>query len=148
MQMLIVRVRGTPMRKRALTLIEVLVSVVILALVMAGMTNLFISGKRYVLHSRARMTGGELGKFFLDPLQMAVRQDTWINPNNPLANGIWYCDDIPAHAGQQHPNCPLLANRTLNAIPYNAQYTINRDSPIANMNRVRVDIVWSESSPQ
>jgi Tfp pilus assembly protein PilV len=62
---------------KALTLVEIIVSVVILALVITGLANVFVAGKRYIQHSRMRMAGGELGKEFLDPLQQYVRQDTW-----------------------------------------------------------------------
>jgi len=70
------------LNKKALTLLEILISVIILALVVTGLANVFVAGKRYIQHSRMRMTGGELGKYFLDPLQMQVRQDTWAT--NPL----------------------------------------------------------------
>ena len=65
------------MNNKALTLLEILVAVVILALVVTGLVNVFVAGKRYIKHSRLRMAGGELGKKFLDPLQSYVRQDTW-----------------------------------------------------------------------
>jgi prepilin-type N-terminal cleavage/methylation domain-containing protein len=62
---------------KGLTLVEIIVAMVLLAGVMAGLTNVFVSGSRYVLHSRSRLSSMELGKFFLDPLQNEVRQDTW-----------------------------------------------------------------------
>ncbi len=71
--------------KKALTLVEILVATVILALVVTGLANVFVSGKRYIKQSRLRMAGGEIGKKFLDPLQSYVRQDTW--STNPLGSG-------------------------------------------------------------
>lgn len=127
------------MNKKAITLIEIVVSTVILALVMLGLSNLFVAGRRYIVHSRARMTGGELGKLFLDYLQMSVREDTWAVAGNALQQGTRAC------AAQ--PNCPAPAERTLNGIAYDAQYTINGDNPINNINRVRVDITWREPTP-
>jgi Tfp pilus assembly protein PilV len=46
------------MNKKALTLFEIIVSVVILALAVTGLANVFVAGKRYIQHSRSRMTGG------------------------------------------------------------------------------------------
>ena len=115
-----------------LSLLEILVSTLILALVMTGVANIFVAGKRHILRSRSRMTGGELGKYFLDPFQRYVRQDQWTTgPNqNCLAAG----------------NCPDEQAGTSQGLDrdYTAQYTINNNSPIANLNRVRVDIIWSE----
>ena len=112
------------MSKKGLTMIEIMVSVIILALVVAGMANLFISGKRWVLISQTRMTTGELGRFFLDPLQMLVRQDTWAT--NCLGQG----------------NCPSVSRGIADGLDrdYTATYTINNNQPIANLTRVRVDI--------
>lgn len=65
------------MNKKALTLLEILVALIILAICIIGLVNVFISAKRYVQHASANMAGGEVGKFILDPLQHEVRQDTW-----------------------------------------------------------------------
>ena len=69
-----------------LTLVEILVSMVIFALIMAGLANLFTATKRITLHIRYQMTAAELGRRFLDRLQMHVRQDWWSDPNNPPNN--------------------------------------------------------------
>ena len=114
-----------------MTLIEILVSVFILALIATGIGSLFISGERWALHSRSSMAGGELGKHFLDPLQMQVRQDTWNNAAvNCLGTG----------------NCP---NQTLGIAEglgrnYTAVYSVSNNTPIANLNRVVVNITWTE----
>lgn len=113
------------MNNKALTLFEILVAVIILALVVTGLANVFVAGKRYIQHTRARMTGGELGKVFLDPLQNDVNQSTW---------------GTTSRLGQE--SAPVQ-NVTLDR-EYTGTYTINRDSPIANINKVKVDITWNE----
>ena len=119
----------------------------ILALVVAGEAGLFVVGKRHILHSRCKMTAGELGKYFLDPLQMQVRQDTWGTASNSLTIGVRYCDSDGGHT-QQPSGCPSLGERTLDYITYNAQYTIDNISVgTSNLRRVRADISWLETTP-
>ena len=65
-------------KQNALTLIEILISTVVLALVFLGLLNLFMSGRKFLEHSQSRMGGGELGKIFIDPLQVQVRQSDWV----------------------------------------------------------------------
>ena len=135
------------MNKRALTILEILVSVIILSVVMVGITNLFISGKRLIIHSGSRMAGGEIGRLFLEPLNMAVRQggtDGWSQSSNALTGGIKYCDSVGGHT--QIPGCPIQSERTLSDIEYSAAYAITRDSPISKLNKVRVDVTWTELS--
>lgn len=133
-----VAVGKKPMRKKGFTLLEIIISLVILALTMAGLTNLFISGKRWLLHSRSRMAGGELGKYFLDPLQMDVTQgqkspgaqDGWGQTNNCLTTGT---------------NCP--GAQTINNILYTPAYQnsallADAQNPLGRLRKVKVDITW------
>jgi Tfp pilus assembly protein PilV len=119
------------MSEKGLTLIEILVSAVILALVLTGLVGIFIAGKGYVLHGRSRMTASELGKYFFAPLQMQVRQDDW--GNNCLSQGNCLPQTIGAAQGLDRD--------------YTAKYTITNNNPINNLNKVRVDITWSEPAP-
>ncbi|MFC1804235.1 prepilin-type N-terminal cleavage/methylation domain-containing protein [Candidatus Omnitrophota bacterium] len=121
------------MNKRAVTLLEIIISMLILALLMAGLANIFISGKRYLLHTRARMTGGELGKSFLDPLQMDVRADLW-DQTCLGSNGMINCPD----------------NTTINGIDYTRDYNItdvNNTNPEFSLKKVLVRINWTEVGP-
>lgn len=65
------------MIKKGVTILEVIIALVILVLVIGGLVNIFISSQRWLIHARARMQGGELGKRYLDPLQMEVSQAEW-----------------------------------------------------------------------
>lgn len=126
---------------------EVIVSAVLIAIVLAGLANLFVAGKRYILHARSRITGGELGRVFLDPLQMQVREDTWNQATNDLTVGTRYCDSDPAHAGLQQQDCPTQAERTLSGIEYSASYAITPHPQDANTRKVVTTINWSETQP-
>ncbi|MFA5177376.1 MAG: prepilin-type N-terminal cleavage/methylation domain-containing protein [Candidatus Omnitrophota bacterium] len=77
------------MNRKALSLLEIIISMVILALVITGLINVFISGRELIKDSRYRMSAGEISKLFIDPLQYYVRQDTWNSScfgTNSLAN--------------------------------------------------------------
>ncbi|MCM8795780.1 MAG: type II secretion system GspH family protein [Candidatus Omnitrophica bacterium] len=115
-------------KQKGLTLLEILVSVLILALVMTALANIFVTAKRYILHSRLRMAGGELGRLFLDPLQQDVRQDQW--GNNCLSANV---------------NCP--GAQTIDNTTYTPNYTITKNSPLTNLNEVSVTVSWNEPAP-
>jgi len=109
------------------TLMEIIVSTILVALVLVGLTNLFVLGKTYILHAQYRVTGGELGRFFLEPLQMDVRQDQW--GTNCLSSST-----VP-------PPCPPA--QTIGNIPYTPAYTIDNVTG-TTLRRVKVTISWSE----
>jgi len=111
--------------KRALSLLEIIVSLVILSLTLAGLVNLFISAKRHILHAQSRMAGGEIGKLFLDPLQMQVRQDTWDSPQNKLTP-------------QQYQERRGI---------YNASFMVSNVSDTPTLRRVVVNLTWNETTP-
>ncbi len=102
----------------------------ILALVVAGEAGLFVAGKRHILHSRCRMTTGELGKYFLDRLQMDVRQDQWNPPSNCLSGDLTRC-----------PTAQSIDN-----ITYTPTYGIDGVSG-TSLRRATVTITWNEPQP-
>ncbi|MFZ2603678.1 MAG: prepilin-type N-terminal cleavage/methylation domain-containing protein, partial [Candidatus Omnitrophota bacterium] len=53
--------------KKGFTLLEIVISSIILAITSVGLAGICISGKKYIAHARARMAGGELGELFLNP---------------------------------------------------------------------------------
>jgi type II secretory pathway component PulJ len=118
------------MNKKALTLLEIIVSVIILALVVTGLANVFVAGKRYIQHSKMRMSGGEIGKNFIDPLQNDVNQGTWsaTSTTNRLSN----------------PSAAADITRSIDGKDYTADYTVTNNSPGDNLNKVKVKITWPE----
>lgn len=145
------------MNRRGFSLVEVVVSAIILALLIIGMTNVFISGKRYILHGRSRITSAELGRLFLDPLQMHVRhcesatgaQDGWDESNNALSitAGFRYCDSDPGHTQQPSGFCHSQFDRTLDGIEYSARYSILNHTQDNNIRRVVATVNWNERTP-
>lgn len=118
------------MRKEGLTLLEILVAMLILALVMIGIVNVFIAGRRHLGHSRAKIQAAQLGRLFLAPLQNQVRQDQW--GSNCLSS---------------NPTIGCPAEETLGPITYTPVYDIS-DGPINNLRKVKVTITWNETPPQ
>ena len=108
---------------------EVLVSALIFALVLIGMANLFIAGRRYIMHARTRMTSTELGRYFLDPLQMQVRQDQW--STNCLGTGT----------------CVNPPTKTIDNIDYNAAYNVSAGPGTTDVRKVKTTITWQEFQP-
>jgi prepilin-type N-terminal cleavage/methylation domain-containing protein len=116
------------MNKKGFTLMEILVAALIMVLVMTGLTSVFVAGRRHILHTRSRIQAAELGRLFLTPLQMDVRQDQW-GSSNCLRTGT---------------GCP--GAQTIDSITYTPTYTRTLDSPITNLNKVKVTINWTEPS--
>lgn len=85
------------MNKKGVTLLEILVATVILGMVMSGLTAIFIASKRWTMHSRWRVTAGEVSRDFLEPLLREVRaqessagaNDGWDQANNLLRGGSY-----------------------------------------------------------
>ena len=107
------------------TLIEIIVAAFVLALVTTGLAYVFLAGKKHLLHTRSKIQATELGRLFLAPLQMDVRQDQW--GSNCLSAGA---------------GCP--GTETVDNIAYTPTYNRTLDSPITNLNKVKLTITWNE----
>ena len=115
-------------KDRGVSFIELLVAVIILALTITGLINLFDASKRWIEHSQSRMAVGEIAKLILDPLQRQVRQDQWTTAGHCLSTG-----------GGCAPTVIPLQGKN-----YNVVYTIDNEQPIANLNRINITISWNE----
>jgi prepilin-type N-terminal cleavage/methylation domain-containing protein len=74
-------------RKSGFTLVEIIVAAALFGLVIVGLLSVFVAGAKHMVHARERMVGVQLGKLFIDPLQLYVREDTWDNTANQLKLG-------------------------------------------------------------
>jgi prepilin-type N-terminal cleavage/methylation domain-containing protein len=123
------------MRKyKGVTLVELLVSVLILALIMAGLANVFYTSRRYIALSRSRAQAAEFSKKALDNLSSYVRQDTLSSSANPLCTS----------AGCTSTN-KQGETIGLNYITYNSSYNVSNVSITApEMRRVKIKVNWTE----
>ncbi|MBL7151608.1 MAG: prepilin-type N-terminal cleavage/methylation domain-containing protein [Candidatus Omnitrophica bacterium] len=65
------------LKERGFSLFEIIIATIILALIVTGLANIFVSVKRFNLNSQLRMSGGELEKLQFSRFSDAVRQDQW-----------------------------------------------------------------------
>lgn len=120
------------MNKKAFTLLEIIVSTIILALVIGGLANVFVVAKRRIVYSRSKMQTAELGRLFLDPLQSQVRQDEW------GANCLTGRDCSAESQTQTLDNIPYTPTYETSALLVDAQ------NPQGRLRKVKVTISWDE----
>ncbi len=121
--------------KSGFTLVEIIMASVIFVLVIAGLLSVFVAGNKQIIHARERMTSAELGKLFVDPLQMDVRQGTWGQAGNKLIIG-------GSSASTQKVN-----NRDFSATYTVADATTDFALTGTDLRRVTTKITWNEPSP-
>ena len=117
-----------------ISMIEIIVSMVILALVMVGLINVFVVGKTFTRNTGLRMSGGELGRFFIDPLVSDVRQDLWGDAAAVYNLSIGLHDNLPP--------------QTINNITYTYSYNVTEEhfgnDPATTVRKVVMQINWTE----
>jgi len=119
--------KNPPAKNSGFSLIEILVSMLIFALIMGGLANLFFSTKRLTSHQRYRLVAAELSRFYLDFLHKDVRQDEW--DSNCLGSGA---------------GCP--GDQVVDGITYSPTFAFN-DLLGGMVRKVRLTIDWTEPFP-
>jgi type II secretory pathway pseudopilin PulG len=120
---------GCSMNKKALSLLEILVSITLLSITMTGMLNIFTSSTRQSRYSRSRLTAAELARSFVDALHMDVRQDQW--GTNCLSGFAGSC-----------PSSALII--TPGDIPYTPIVTCEGAPGTGIVRRVTAKVTWNE----
>jgi len=114
---------------RGISLLEIVIAMVILALVLVGLVNVFVMSKGYIAHSRSRISAGELGKQFLDPLQAYVDQSTW--------------EEAGGNNLSRDHN--FTGSKTIvNNIEFTPQYNVTAGPAGTELRKVTVNITWNE----
>jgi hypothetical protein len=96
----------------------------ILALVLVGLVNVFVMSKSYIIHSRSRISASELGKEFLDPLQTFVNQSSW-GANRLSVDGTYDPSNV-----------------TIDHIEFDPHYEFSAGP--GDLRKVTVNITWDE----
>ncbi|MCX5669037.1 MAG: prepilin-type N-terminal cleavage/methylation domain-containing protein [Candidatus Omnitrophica bacterium] len=118
--------------KSGFSLVEVIVAAVIFSLTILGLSGVFIAANKNTIHARERITSAEIGKFFLDPLQDHVRQDTW----NQAGNELRLTAAGATRAGVGSP-------QTINNRSFSEVHDV-KGVPNTNLRRVISRISWTE----
>ncbi len=113
-------------KKSGFSLIEVMVAAVIFSLAMVGLSSVFVAGNKHIIHTRERIASAEIGKFFLDPLQALVREDTW------ASNGLGV--DVPLSAA---------VSQTINNRTFTETHKVDSVAGVC-LRRVTSKIQWDE----
>lgn len=73
--------------KSGVSLLEIVISMMLLSLVLIGLANVFVASGGYMKHSRSRVSASQLSAVFVEPLQNEVRQSDWDDVTNNLSVG-------------------------------------------------------------
>ena len=126
--------------KKGFSLLEIVVAATLFALIVAGLANVFVAAKRWLLHSRLKMTAGELGKYFLEPLQVNVKQSDWdtaagdYKTTNPLYIHAW-TGSVVSPGGKDYAPDYSVARVPAPGVGSTAP---------AQMRKVKVQVKWTE----
>jgi len=116
------------MDKKGLTILEILIALIVFSLVVLSFSQLFVSGRNLLFHNRLKVSGLEIGKFYLDRMQMDVKESSWNTASNCLTNPLTGCETAPWY--------DPVSNRN-----YTPSYNIDS---AGNLRRARVTISWPE----
>ncbi len=123
-------------RAKALTFVELIVSVVILALIIGGLANIFVTARRYIAYNRSRIQAVEFNKRILNSFYATVKQDDWNQDSNPIY--------VPPGGSRTATNDTI----NLNNILYVSSYTVSDMNNItygnALLRKVKMSINWTE----
>lgn len=117
--------------KKALSLFEILISMILFSIALVGLVNVFIISKQYILHNRMRMTASQVAKFFLSGTnQLVVSYSNASNTNNCLYNnGI--CTVEPLN---------------VNGVAFNASYNTTAVTGVpSELRKVIITVNWNET---
>jgi prepilin-type N-terminal cleavage/methylation domain-containing protein len=119
--------------RQGLSLLEIIISLLILSLVMYGMTSLFVASKGLVYHSSSRVLSMDVAKYFFEDSGLAVSAD------NYTANQNCLYDDAA---------CSGNSTVTYNGITYNITYhtdnVTNSSGSNTTIRKVVINVTWDE----
>jgi Tfp pilus assembly protein PilW len=112
-----------------LSLLEIIVSMMILAAALVGLINVFVMSNALLAHSRARVSASQLGTVFLEPLHSDVRLTDW----NLSSNNLTVQTDVV--------KSPVAVNN----IDITPKYTVADDPSGSTIRRVSLNLTWNET---
>jgi hypothetical protein len=120
------------MNTKGVSLLENLIAVIILILILFGLIGIYVAGRKHIGHSRSLVAAAELGRYYLDPLQIQVRSDQWAGNCLGTRNGTLCQAD------------PLLLPQNINGILYTPVYVVSDAPGSTTTRRVKLTVTWTE----
>ena len=80
------------MNRKGVTLVEIIIATLVLALMATGFFSVFLSGRAFVQRSKRRVLAVEIARQEVEKMRHLVKADTWYlgNATDPLnPTGIW-----------------------------------------------------------
>lgn len=120
---------------RGFSLLEIVIAMLILGLVVAGMTGLFISTNKLVIQAGHRLVALNYARQVAETLKVYVSADPNTPPNagNAFTNNNFDAIGIPS-------------SLTEGGITYNCNYTVtNNPQNATGLRQVTITVNWAES---
>lgn len=119
------------------TLVEVLVSAIILSLLAAGLFSVFVSARYLVARSKQRFAAAQVARQEIERKRFVVAGDTW--DSGPLAaRGQWGYWDGSAWVSGGWDSATYA--------PYRFRYRVDDPGGGVGYRRMTVDVRWNETS--
>ncbi len=123
-------------RLAGFTLIEILISMILLATVTAGIIGAFVAANKFISRSQRRLQAATLATDFLENFNRGVGAELWENAANPL----WPLGVPTEIAGSVPADHPLKTNvENLSVI-----YEVTEPFAGEPMRKVEIIISWDE----
>lgn len=131
-------------KEKGLSLFEIIVATMILAIIITGLANIFVSVRRFNLNSQLKMSGGELGEFQLSRFSDEVRQDQWDGSSDDYQAGSLL---RKTGEGGVTEDPITLSSSPYPERQYTPTYTVSVPPSFAEtsqMRKVKVTLTWAE----
>ena len=117
------------MRKNGFTLVEIMVSTVILALLAAGMFSVLVSSRYLVARSKTRVTAVEIARAEIERMRSLVDAATFYAPPGLFdGTGTWRAWNTTAYP------------------PYSVRYRVDNGTGTATYRKVTVQVAWNDTT--
>ena len=116
------------MRKNGFTLLEIMVSSVILALLAAGIFSVLVSSRYLVTRSKTRVVAVEIARAEIERMKSLVDVDTFYTSGLFNDTGTWRAWDSTTYP------------------PYSVRYRVDNGTGTATYRKVTVQVAWNDTT--
>ena len=113
------------LKKNAFTLVEIMVSMIILALLASGFFSVLVSSRYLVARSRQRAVAVEIARAEIERMRALVDANTFLPAGSFGATGAWRAWDATRYP------------------PYSVRYRVDPGPGAATYRKVTVQVTWN-----